>query len=54
MREATASRAVSRPFVLTGVAIGAAVVAGTVWLWVHYGTMVFFETIRAGFFACFG
>ena len=23
-------------------------------LWVHYGTAVFFETIRAGFVACFG
>lgn len=38
-------------------AIGAAVVAalaGTVLLWAHYGTTVFFETIRAGFSACFG
>jgi hypothetical protein len=24
------------------------------WLWAHYGTTVFFETIRAGFVACFG
>ena len=23
-------------------------------LWAHYGTAVFFETIRAGFAACFG
>jgi hypothetical protein len=37
------------------VAIGAAVVLlGTVLLWAHYGTTVFFETIRAGFAACFG
>jgi hypothetical protein len=28
--------------------------AGTVVLWAHYGTAVFFETIRAGFAACFG
>ena len=28
--------------------------AGTVALWAHYGTAVFFETIRAGFVACFG
>jgi hypothetical protein len=28
--------------------------AGTVLLWAHYGTTVFFETIRAGFSACFG
>ena len=26
----------------------------TVALWVHYGTAVFFETIRAGLVACFG
>jgi hypothetical protein len=29
-------------------------VAGTVWLWSQYGTTIFFETIRAGFVACFG
>jgi hypothetical protein len=28
--------------------------AATVALWAHYGTAVFFETIRAGFAACFG
>jgi hypothetical protein len=28
--------------------------AGSVLLWAHYGTTVFFETIRAGFTACFG
>jgi hypothetical protein len=27
---------------------------GTVLLWAHYGTTIFFETIRAGFAACFG
>ena len=27
--------------------------AGTIALWVHYGTAVFFETIRVGFAACF-
>jgi hypothetical protein len=30
------------------------VLAGTIALWAHYGTAVFFETIRAGFVACFG
>jgi hypothetical protein len=30
------------------------VLAGTVALWAHYGTAVFFETIRSGFIACFG
>jgi hypothetical protein len=29
-------------------------VAGTVALWAHYGTAVFFEVIRAGLVACFG
>jgi len=28
--------------------------AGTVALWAHYGTAIFFETIRAGLVACFG
>ena len=30
------------------------VLAGTVALWAHYGTAIFFETIRAGMVACFG
>ena len=29
-------------------------VAGAAWLWNAYGVAVFFETIRAGFVACFG
>jgi hypothetical protein len=28
--------------------------AGAIALWTHYGTAVFFETIRAGFASCFG
>jgi hypothetical protein len=32
----------------------ALVLGGTLMLWAHYGTAVFFETIRAGFAACFG
>jgi len=35
-------------------ALVAVVLGGTVLLWAHYGTTVFFETIRAGFAACFG
>jgi hypothetical protein len=27
---------------------------GAGWLWAHYGATVFFESIRAGFAACFG
>ena len=33
---------------------GGLVLAGTLALWAHYGTAVFFETIRAGFASCFG
>jgi hypothetical protein len=43
----------STPLVAAGVAAAAALI-GTVLLWAHYGTTVFFETIRAGFSACFG
>jgi hypothetical protein len=32
--------------------IGAAVVLGTLALWAHYGTAVFFETIASGIAAC--
>ena len=32
--------------------IGAAVVLGTLALWAHYGTAVFFETISSGIAAC--
>jgi hypothetical protein len=35
-------------------AIIALALIGTGLLWAHYGTTVFFETIRAGFAACFG
>jgi hypothetical protein len=39
---------------LTAGALAALALAGSVLLWAHYGTTVFFETIRAGFAACFG
>jgi hypothetical protein len=43
-----------RPLLAAGDAM-ACVLAGTLVLWAHYGTAVFFEkTIRAGFVACFG
>jgi hypothetical protein len=53
MRETVAPHLMSRPL-LAGA--GAIIVAlgGTLWLWAHFGTAVFFETIRAGFVACFG
>jgi hypothetical protein len=37
---------------VAGGLIGAAVVLGTLALWAHYGTAVFFETISAGIAAC--
>ena len=53
MRETVAPCVMSRPLMLAGAAIAVAL-AGTVWLWAQYGTTIFFETIRAGFVACFG
>jgi hypothetical protein len=44
----------SQLLVPVSAAVVAVLLAGTAWLWAHYGTAVFFETIRAGFFACFG
>jgi len=51
--EIVAPRALSWPLV---VAAGATtlLLVGTILLWARYGTTVFFETIRAGFVACFG
>jgi hypothetical protein len=51
--EKAASSAVS-PLAVTAGALAALALAGSVLLWAHYGTTVFFETIRAGFAACFG
>ncbi len=49
---------VTRPYLsvpaLATVAVVALALIGTVLLWAHYGTTVFFETIRVGFSACFG
>jgi hypothetical protein len=58
MRETVAPRPIaprltSRPLILAGTVFIVAL-AGTVWLWAQYGTTIFFETIRAGFAACFG
>ena len=44
---------VSRPLLAVGATVALALI-GTVLLWAHYGTTVFFETVRAGFTACFG
>jgi hypothetical protein len=42
----------SRPLLMLAVAIGV-VFTGTVALWFHYGTAVFYEMIVAGIAACF-
>ena len=48
----------ARPRVSGSLFVASALVAlaliGAGLLWAHYGTAVFFETIRAGFVACFG
>ena len=41
----------SRPLMLIAAALGI-VLAGTVALWAHYGTAVFYEMIVAGIAAC--
>jgi hypothetical protein len=51
--ETIAPRATTWPLLLTASLVMVALL-GTVALWAHYGTTVFFETIRAGFTACFG
>jgi hypothetical protein len=38
---------------MAGAALGAAVLLGTLVLWFHYGTAVFFEMIASGISACF-
>jgi hypothetical protein len=41
----------SRPLVMAAAAVGV-LLAGTVALWAHYGTAVFYEMIVAGVAAC--
>ena len=43
---------ISRPLVILAAAVGV-VLAGTVALWAHYGTAVFYEMIVAGIATCF-
>jgi hypothetical protein len=53
MHKTEGSWLISWPLALSSGGILVAL-AATVWLWTRYGTAVFFETIRAGFIACFG
>ncbi len=49
----TSASRLQRPlFVLAG-ALGVSILAATAALWAHYGTVVFFEMVRAGLAACF-
>ena len=48
---ASSSLKASAPLVAVSVAVGL-LFAGTVALWVHYGTAVFYEMIVAGLAAC--
>jgi hypothetical protein len=43
-----------RGAILLAIGVVGLALAGSIGLWAHYGTAVFFETIRAGFAACFG
>jgi len=53
MRQSSASPSTSRWLMIGGAATMVAL-AASVALWAHFGTVVFFETIRTGFVACFG
>jgi len=46
-----AAPSLSRPLLLIAAAVGI-LLAGTVALWLHYGTAVFYEMIVAGIAAC--
>jgi len=54
MSEAVAPRRTPRPLIVAAITVIMLALGGTVLLWSHYGATVFFETIRAGFAACFG
>ena len=47
------ARKVAPAIMVAGAALGAAVLLGTLVLWFHYGTAVFFEMIASGIAACF-
>ena len=47
------SRRAAQLTVVAGAGLGAAVLLGTLALWFHYGTAVFFEMLASGIGACF-
>jgi hypothetical protein len=52
MRAIATSSIAPRPLMLVALLVGA-LLAATLGLWAYYGTALFFETIRAGWVACF-
>jgi hypothetical protein len=46
-------RRVAPAMVAAGAALGAAILLGTLALWFHYGTAVFFDMVASGISACF-
>jgi hypothetical protein len=47
------ARKLAPAIVVGGVGLGVAILFGTLLLWFHYGTAVFFEMIASGISACF-
>ncbi len=47
------ARRLAPAIAVAGVALGVAILLGTLVLWFHYGTAVFFEMIASGIAACF-
>jgi hypothetical protein len=47
------SRGLASVIVWSSAGLGAAILAGALVLWFHYGTAVFFEMIASGIAACF-
>jgi hypothetical protein len=47
------ARGVGTAIAVGGVGVGIAALFGALVLWLHYGTVVFFEMIASGISACF-
>jgi hypothetical protein len=47
------ARRMAPAVIVAGVVLGGALLLGTLLLWFHYGTSVFFEMIASGIAACF-
>ncbi len=53
MRETSIpTSSVPRPVVAALAALGGVLIAGTLLMWMHFGTAVFYEIIAAGIAAC--